>query len=61
MATGSLLSQPGTLTDRILHLSDIHWDQNYTVGLSKNCGEPICCRPPNKPGNMLANYFSIII
>jgi len=35
---------------RILHISDIHWDQDYMAGLSNDCGEPICCRPPNKPG-----------
>ena len=32
---------------RILHLSDIHIDLEYTEGLSTNCREPLCCRPPN--------------
>lgn len=43
--------EAGSPVLRILHLSDIHWDMNYTAGLSNDCGEPICCRPPNKPGN----------
>ena len=34
---------------RILHLSDIHIDVEYTEGLNAECGEPVCCRPPNNP------------
>ncbi|XP_065888775.1 sphingomyelin phosphodiesterase-like isoform X2 [Dysidea avara] len=34
---------------KILHLSDIHVDLLYTEGLTTECGEPLCCRPPNKP------------
>ena len=34
----------------VLFLSDVHVDLEYTVGLSTECGEPICCRPPNPPG-----------
>ena len=33
----------------MLFLSDIHFDKNYTVGLNAECGEPLCCRPPNGP------------
>jgi sphingomyelin phosphodiesterase len=32
-------------------LSDLHYDSQYTVGLSNDCGEPLCCRPPNPKGN----------
>ena len=32
---------------KILHLSDIHIDQEYTEGLNANCSEPLCCRPPD--------------
>lgn len=32
---------------RVLHLSDIHIDLQYTEGLNAECGEPLCCRPPN--------------
>jgi len=31
-------------TFRILHLSDIHYDEMYAVGSETNCGEPLCCR-----------------
>lgn len=35
---------------KVLHISDIHVDPLYTPGLQTDCGEPICCRPPNSPG-----------
>ncbi len=35
---------------RILHLSDLHIDMDYTPGLTNDCGEPLCCRPPNDIG-----------
>mmetsp|Transcript_7707 Transcript_7707/g.19458 ORF Transcript_7707/g.19458 Transcript_7707/m.19458 type:complete len:608 (-) Transcript_7707:1788-3611(-) len=34
----------------VLHITDVHVDELYTEGLDTACGEPICCRPPNKPG-----------
>ncbi|XP_065887574.1 sphingomyelin phosphodiesterase-like [Dysidea avara] len=34
---------------RVLHLSDIHIDLQYTEGLRADCGDPLCCRPPNHP------------
>ena len=55
-----VLIQVGSPVNRILHLSDIHWDQNYTVGLTNDCGEPICCRPPNKPGNIIGGTYVVI-
>ena len=51
------LLQAGSPVTRILHLSDIHWDMNYTAGLSNDCGEAICCRPPNKPGALLCVHM----
>jgi len=30
---------------RILHLSDIHWDDFYAEGSIADCPEPLCCRP----------------
>jgi len=39
---------------KVLHITDVHVDMNYTIGLASDCGEPICCRPPNpvgKPGH----------
>ena len=51
--------QSGSPVNGILHLSDLHWDSQYTPGLSNDCGEPLCCRPPNKPGQsacLLSQY-----
>ncbi|XP_064389066.1 sphingomyelin phosphodiesterase-like isoform X2 [Halichondria panicea] len=42
--------KPGSPVNGVLHISDLHWDSMYTPGLSNDCGEPLCCRPPNKPG-----------
>lgn len=41
------LPKSGNPKLRILHVSDIHFDPEYTVGLAVECGEPLCCRPPN--------------
>ena len=41
--------QPGSSVSKVLYLSDIHFDKNYTAGLNAECGEPLCCRPPNGP------------
>ncbi|KXJ88155.1 calcineurin-like phosphoesterase [Microdochium bolleyi] len=30
---------------KVVHISDIHIDLNYTVGASYNCTKNICCRP----------------
>ncbi|XP_062511163.1 sphingomyelin phosphodiesterase-like [Corticium candelabrum] len=40
--------QPDAPVMHILHLSDVHFDEVYTPGLDTDCGEPLCCRPPNK-------------
>jgi hypothetical protein len=34
---------------KVLHISDIHIDMDYSVGSEVNCAEPQCCRMP-KPG-----------
>lgn len=44
--------KPGSPMNRILHLTDMHFDHLYTPGLSNDCGEPLCCRPPNPQGNV---------
>ena len=41
--------QPGSPVSKVLYLSDIHFDKNYTAGVNAECGEPLCCRPPNGP------------
>jgi len=34
----------------VVHLSDWHFDPEYSEGYEVNCGEPVCCRPPNAFG-----------
>lgn len=38
---------------KIIHIGDIHYDENYVVSGNTKCNEPICCRsnqgPPQKP------------
>jgi sphingomyelin phosphodiesterase len=29
---------------RILHITDLHIDNDYIPGSNSDCGEPICCR-----------------
>ncbi|KAL0994951.1 hypothetical protein UPYG_G00129820 [Umbra pygmaea] len=36
--------QPGAPQSRVLFLTDIHWDQEYAVGSSADCKDPLCCR-----------------
>ncbi|OBT92828.1 hypothetical protein VE01_09047 [Pseudogymnoascus verrucosus] len=39
---------------KVVHISDIHVDLDYTVGASWNCTKNICCRgytPADEPGN----------
>ncbi|CAI2184786.1 454_t:CDS:10 [Funneliformis geosporum] len=35
----------------VVHLSDWHFDPDYSEGYEVHCGEPICCRPPNAFGD----------
>jgi len=42
--------QPSSPVWKVLHISDTHFDENYTVGYNTDCGEPLCCRPPNGEG-----------
>uniref|UniRef100_A0A914Z903 Saposin B-type domain-containing protein n=1 Tax=Panagrolaimus superbus TaxID=310955 RepID=A0A914Z903_9BILA len=36
----------GKPTLRVLHLSDLHVDNDYIIGSEAKCDEPLCCRPP---------------
>ncbi|XP_024261778.2 sphingomyelin phosphodiesterase [Oncorhynchus tshawytscha] len=36
--------KPGAPQSRVLFLTDIHWDQDYAVGSSADCKDPLCCR-----------------
>ena len=53
--------QPGSPTNRILFLTDMHWDPYYTPGLSNDCGEPLCCRPPNPKGPSHRIHFTVFV
>lgn len=35
---------PGREPIKIVSISDLHIDYEYTVGKSVNCGKPLCCR-----------------
>ncbi|XP_062983832.1 sphingomyelin phosphodiesterase [Elgaria multicarinata webbii] len=35
---------PGSPTARVLFLTDLHWDRDYTPGSDPLCKDPLCCR-----------------
>ncbi|RCN32059.1 Ser/Thr phosphatase family protein [Ancylostoma caninum] len=37
---------------KVLHLTDIHLDMQYTPGLEAKCSEPQCCRPQQSPNEI---------
>ncbi|XP_015672780.1 sphingomyelin phosphodiesterase [Protobothrops mucrosquamatus] len=43
---------PSAPTARLLFLTDLHWDRQYTPGSDPNCKDPLCCRggQPRGPG-----------
>ncbi|KAJ8402301.1 hypothetical protein AAFF_G00371660 [Aldrovandia affinis] len=36
--------KPGSPQNRVLFLTDVHWDREYVEGSSADCKEPLCCR-----------------
>ncbi|KAI1903453.1 hypothetical protein AGOR_G00027350 [Albula goreensis] len=36
--------KPGSPQNRVLFLTDVHWDKDYAEGSSADCKEPLCCR-----------------
>ena len=48
--------QAGSPVNHILQVTDLHWDPQYTEGLTTQCGEPLCCRPPNPKGMGMEYY-----
>uniref|UniRef100_UPI00359018B4 sphingomyelin phosphodiesterase isoform X2 n=1 Tax=Myxine glutinosa TaxID=7769 RepID=UPI00359018B4 len=51
---------PGTPVDRILFITDVHWDAAYKEGTNAECGEPLCCREGDglpAPGAVGAGYW----
>ena len=49
--------QPDILLIKILHLSDVHINLEYTEGLNAGCGEPLCCHPLNNTTRPVAGYW----
>ncbi|KAH3885331.1 sphingomyelin phosphodiesterase-like [Dreissena polymorpha] len=41
--------KPGSPILRVLHITDFHWDQEYSEGANAVCGEPLCCRKDDGP------------
>eukprot|EP00753_Platysulcus_tardus_P007634 PLAT15323.1.p1 GENE.PLAT15323.1~~PLAT15323.1.p1 ORF type:complete len:585 (-),score=266.44 PLAT15323.1:219-1973(-) len=41
----------GELSGKFFHISDVHFDPDYTVGSPAECSEPLCCR--NDDGRVL--------
>lgn len=38
-------------TLKVLHISDTHFDKDYTQGAKVDCGEPLCCRQESGMAN----------
>ncbi|MGH0129860.1 UNVERIFIED_CONTAM: hypothetical protein FKN15_040004 [Acipenser sinensis] len=36
--------KPGSPQNRVLFLTDIHWDHDYAEGSNPDCKDPLCCR-----------------
>jgi sphingomyelin phosphodiesterase len=49
----NLLSKkvPDSNIGYFIQLTDIHYDPLYVAGANVDCGEPLCCRESNGPGN----------
>ncbi|KAM9846833.1 sphingomyelin phosphodiesterase [Aulostomus maculatus] len=41
--------KPGSPQNRVLFLTDIHWDQEYETGSPADCKQPLCCRKDSSP------------
>jgi sphingomyelin phosphodiesterase len=47
--SNSAFMPTGAPVVRVMQITDVHHDPEYTVGLTNDCGEPVCCRPPDGP------------
>lgn len=46
----SKFARRGGKRKKIAHITDLHWDQQYVIGSTNECEEPICCgNPDNMP------------
>eukprot|EP01135_Chromosphaera_perkinsii_P003248 Nk52_evm23s239 gene=Nk52_evmTU23s239 len=43
---------------QLLHLSDVHYDRDYEVGATSDCGQPLCCRKGNKKGDPVKGTYA---
>lgn len=48
---------PGAPTARILFLTDLHWDRQYTPGSAAACPDPLCCRGAPRDGPAVAGFW----
>uniref|UniRef100_A0A8C5T624 Sphingomyelin phosphodiesterase 1 n=1 Tax=Malurus cyaneus samueli TaxID=2593467 RepID=A0A8C5T624_9PASS len=48
---------PGAPTARILFLTDLHWDRQYTPGSAAACPDPLCCRGAPRDGPGAAGFW----
>ncbi|NWW36141.1 ASM phosphodiesterase, partial [Panurus biarmicus] len=48
---------PGAPTARILFLTDLHWDRQYTPGSAAACPDPLCCRGAPREGPGVAGFW----
>eukprot|EP01104_Vermistella_antarctica_P004959 TRINITY_DN15366_c0_g1_i1.p1 TRINITY_DN15366_c0_g1~~TRINITY_DN15366_c0_g1_i1.p1 ORF type:complete len:574 (-),score=87.52 TRINITY_DN15366_c0_g1_i1:107-1828(-) len=58
MDSSPALLQPRSLSGNFLHISDLHLDMYYEANTNPNCGEPLCCRMGQGPGDagVYGNY-----
>lgn len=43
--------RPGSPRNRVLFLTDVHWDREYAEGSGADCKEPLCCRNESQHPN----------
>uniref|UniRef100_A0A0N4ZWZ1 Sphingomyelin phosphodiesterase n=1 Tax=Parastrongyloides trichosuri TaxID=131310 RepID=A0A0N4ZWZ1_PARTI len=44
---------------KVLHISDIHIDSQYTPGSEADCSEPQCCRPPKDVNEIVLDTIKV--
>ncbi|MCI4388328.1 hypothetical protein PGIGA_G00084420 [Pangasianodon gigas] len=45
------IPKPGSPQSRVLFLTDIHWDAEYSEGSAADCKQPLCCRDESGRAN----------
>eukprot|EP00331_Platyophrya_macrostoma_P015218 CAMPEP_0176467452 /NCGR_PEP_ID=MMETSP0127-20121128/38469_1 /TAXON_ID=938130 /ORGANISM="Platyophrya macrostoma, Strain WH" /LENGTH=281 /DNA_ID=CAMNT_0017860759 /DNA_START=388 /DNA_END=1230 /DNA_ORIENTATION=+ len=49
----------GRETIKMLHISDVHVDFDYTPGMEADCGEPLCCEKMHGPAKSMNSSAGI--